>query len=315
MKRFFKWAGVALLIALIGGLVIGWTPDTDPKVMKAKYANAASQFVNIREGLAVHVRDEGNRDSPAIVLIHGSNDSLQAWDPWTEMLKSKFRVIRLDLPGHGLTGPDPKGDYSNQAFSDVIEAVTHKLGCDRFTLVGHSMGGGVAISYALAHQARVSSLVLIDTAGGPSGSAAKLPIAFRIAQTPVLSTLMNIITPRSFIEKSVHQSVEKQKIVTDQMIDRYWELLRFPGNRKATELRFRAKAKSFRIAELHQLAMPTLILWGLADKGNPVATGHWFETNIPNAKLIAYPGVGHLPMQEASDRSEQDLVRWLETKL
>lgn len=314
MKKFLKWTGIAVLVALIGGIVIGWTPDTDPVVMKAKYANAASQFVDIGDGLIVHVRDEGDRDRPAIVLLHGSNDSLQTWDPWTEALKKKFRVVRLDFPGHGLTGANPKGDYSNHAFGNIVDAVTHKLGCDRFTLVGHSMGGGVAISYALAHPEKVSDLVLVDTAGGPEAPSAKLPIGFRIAQTPVLSTLMNVITPRSFIEESVRQSMENQKIITDQMIDRYWELLRFPGNREATGQRFRKRPVAFAAAELHQLTMPTLILWGQADKGDPIATGHWFEANIPHAKLIAYPGVGHLPMQEASDRSMLDLVTWLGTK-
>jgi pimeloyl-ACP methyl ester carboxylesterase len=310
MKRVLKWTGFILLTVLIGGLIAGWTPDTDPAAMRTKYANVASQFIDVGDGLRVHVRDEGNRNAPAIVLLHGSNDSLQTWDTWVTKLQGSFRVIRMDLPGHGLTGPHPKGDYSNAAFAGVVDTVTSKLGAGHFTLVGQSMGGGIAVSYAMAHPDKLDRLVLIDAAGGPVSKDVSLPIAFQIAKMPVLSGLMNVITPRSFVAQSVRQSMAQQSVINDKMIDRYWELLRYPGNREATGARFRATPLLFSAAQVHTLQMPTLIMWGESDTIFPLPTGHWFADNMPTSKLITYKGVGHLPMQEASDRSIQDLLEW-----
>jgi pimeloyl-ACP methyl ester carboxylesterase len=314
MKRVLKWTALILLAVLIGGLVAGWTPDTDPAAMRAKYANVASQFVDVGGGLRVHVRDEGNRNAPAIVLLHGSNDSVQTWDPWVTKLQGSFRVIRMDLPGHGLTGPHPKGDYSNAAFAGVVDTVTSKLGAGHFTLVGHSMGGGIAVSYALAHPDKLDRLILVDAAGGPVSKDVSLPIAFQVAKMPILSSLMNVITPRGFVEQSVHQSMAQQSVINDKMIDRYWELLRYPGNREATGARFRAAPELFSSAQIHALQLPTLILWGENDTIFPLATGQWFAANMQQAKLITYKGVGHLPMQEIADRSVQDLLDWLGAK-
>jgi pimeloyl-ACP methyl ester carboxylesterase len=310
MKRVLKWTGFILLAVVMGGLVAGWTPDTDPIAMRAKYANTASQFVDVGDGLRVHVRDEGDRNSPVIVFLHGSNDSLQTWDPWVAKLKGKFRTIRLDLPGHGLTGPHPKADYSNAAFAAVVDAVTSKLGAERFTLVGHSMGGGIAVSYALKHPSKLDRLVLIAAAGGPVSKDVSLPIAFQVAKMPILSNLMNVITPRGFVEQSVRQSMAQQNVITDHMIDRYWELLRYPGNREATGARFRAAPLLFSSAQLQTLQMPTMIMWGAKDTIFPLPTSQWFETNIPDAKLMTYKDVGHLPMQEAADRSVQNFLLW-----
>jgi pimeloyl-ACP methyl ester carboxylesterase len=314
MKRFFKWFGIALLVLVIGGAVAGYTPDTDMAVMRAKYGSGASQFVGLGSGLTVHVRDEGPRDGPVIVLLHGSNAALQTWDPWAAKLTSKYRVIRFDQAGHGLTGPHPKRDYSLAAFDEVVDAVTRKLGVDTFTLAGNSMGGGIALSYAIAHPERLTGLVLIDAGGAPSAKPKSLPIGFRIAQTPGLRDIMLYITPRSFLEKSLHQSVSVQSIINDPMIDRYWELLRYPGNRQATIDRFTSPRIPIDPAAIRAIKTPTLIIWGEEDKLIPFSAGQWFAANIPGSKLISYKGVGHIPMEEAADRSVGDLIGWMEAR-
>ena len=101
MKRIFKWFGGVLLIAAIALLALGYTPDTDPVAMRAKYASSASRFVDVGGGLTMHVRDEGNPNGPVLVLLHGSNASLHTWEPWVERLKAKYRIISLDQIGHG----------------------------------------------------------------------------------------------------------------------------------------------------------------------------------------------------------------------
>ena len=313
MKRFFKWLGLTFLAAIVIAGIAFWTPDTDPVAMRAKYGGAPSQFIDLGGRLTVHVRDEGPRDAPVIVLLHGSNSSLQTWDEWTKRLMPQYRVIRFDQIGHGLTGPSPTRDYSANAFADTVERLTTRLGVGKFVLAGNSMGGGIAWEYARRHSGRLNGLVLVDAGGAPETTPKSLPIGFRIAQTPGLRDLMLYFTPRSILDKSLHQSVSNQAVATDAAIDRYWEELRYPGNRQATIDRFAAPRTPATHDEIACIVIPTLILWGAQDKLIPVASAHWFKAALPHSTLIIYPGIGHLPMEEAADRSADDLKSWLAT--
>lgn len=312
MKRVLKWLGGLLVVAAIALLALGYTPDTDPAAMRAKYASSESQFVDVGGGLTMHVRDEGNREGPVLVLLHGSNASLHTWEPWVARLKSKYRIISLDQIGHGLTGPNPTGQYDGIAFVGTLNTLLTKLEINRFALAGNSMGGYVAWEYALAFPDKLTHLILIDAAGPPDDPAKKLPIGFRLARTPGINKLAEVITPRSVFAKSLHGSVSNQAIVTPAAIDRYWELNRYPGNRAATAARFAQYANRDRnTAGLSQLRMPTLILWGAEDKLIPVSGADWFAARIPGAKKIVYPGIGHIPMEETPDRSAADLDAFL----
>lgn len=311
MKRILKGLLGLIVLAVIAILGWGYASDTDPAAMRTKYATSASQFIDVGGGLTVHVRDEGPRAAPVLVLLHGSNASLQTWEPWVTRLAGKYRVISYDQPGHGLTGPSPSDDYSAAAFGDVIDRVTAKLGVSRFALAGNSMGGGIAAHYALAHPERLTGLILVDAGGAPDTTPKSLPIGFKIAQTPGLRAIMEYITPRSVIAKSIHQTLSNQAIINDAMIDRYWELLRYPGNRRATGIRFGMKRVPLEKSAFATLKVPTLVLWGEEDTLIPVAAGRWYEAAIPGSKLIVYPRIGHAPMEEAADQSAKDVDAFL----
>jgi pimeloyl-ACP methyl ester carboxylesterase len=312
MKWFFKWLGISLLLTIVGGLIIGWTPDTDAAAMRAKYGAPPSQFIDV-DGIKVHVRDEGPRGAPVIVLLHGSNSSLHTWEPWTKILSASYRVIAFDQAGHGLTGPHPKRDYSTAAFVAAVDAVTQKLGVKRFTLGGNSMGGGIAVAYAIAHSEKLERLVLVDASGAPDANPKSLPLGFRIAQTPALRSLALYITPRVLLEKSLRDSVSVQSIATPAMIDRYWELLRYPGNRQATIDRFSTPRVPIDPAAIRAIKIPTLVIWGEDDKLIPFSAGKWFAANIAGAQLKSYKHVGHAPMEEAAHATVTDLMAWLAT--
>ena len=197
MKKFLKWTAAILLVAVVALLWWGWAPDTDPAAMRAKYGGGSSQFVDMSAGLTLHIRDDGPKDAPAIILLHGSNGSLHTWEPWTKALVPDYRVIRIDLPGHGLTGSYPKGDYSRDGFVAVVDAAVFKLGLKRFTIGGNSMGGGVAWAYTLAHPDKVMALILVDAAGAPIVKRGKPPLVFQIAQNPMLAPLLTQVFPCS----------------------------------------------------------------------------------------------------------------------
>ena len=308
---------VGIVIVLIAAAVLIFrTPDTDPAEMRAKYGGEPSRFVALDDGTIVHLREEGPRDGLPIVLLHGSNADLHTWQPWVYRLSDDYRVVRFDQIGHGLTGPHPDNDYDRARFVETVDAVADRLGLDRFVLGGNSMGGGIAAAYALEHPRRVAGLILVDASGAPvrreqgGGN-----IGFTIAQTPGLRNLMTQVTPRSMVRASLEQSVSNKAIVTPEAVDRYWELLRYPGNRAATLARFGQTRPSFTRAKMAKLQMPVLIIWGAEDALIPAAAGDWFADALPDARLVSYPGIGHLPMEEAPDRSARDVRAWLETRV
>jgi len=258
------------------------------------------------------------------VLLHGSNADLHTWEPWAQALKDRYRVIRFDQVGHGLTGPDPADDYSRANYVADIREVADRLGLDRFVLGGNSMGGKHALAFAVAHPERVAGLVLVDASGGPMLDLAKGEpaqekedsgggnIGFAIAQTPGINRLVEQITPRSLIAQSLEQSVSVKAVASAAAVDRYWELLRYPGNRRATLKRFSQPYDPLTEGEIAGIAAPTLILWGEEDRLIPVEAGRWLDRAMPNSRLVVYPAIGHLPQEEAVDATLGDLVPWLD---
>lgn len=312
-----KLAKIAAMIAalLVGAFLLLRVPDTDAADMRAKYATAPSQFVTLANGQEVHLRDEGPRDAPAIVLLHGSNADLSTWQKWTEALRGDYRVIRYDQIGHGLTGAAQDEDYRPERFVDGVGLVADKLGLERFVLAGNSMGGGIAMAYAMEHPERLSGLVLVDAGGAPVRREGGGNLAFTLARMPVVGTVMSQLLPRSIIEKSLKQSVSNRSIVTDAMVDRYYEMARYPGNRDATRARFSIPYRTFSAQDVARVRVPTLVMWGEEDSLIPYSAAGWYMRHLPDATLANYPLIGHLPQEEAADRSVSDLRTWLAATL
>lgn len=130
---------------------------------------------------------------------------------------------------------------------------------------------------------------------------------------PGVNRIAEQVTPRNLIAQSLEQTVSVKEIVTEEMIDRYWELLRYPGNRAATMARFSADYDPLTEAEITAITAPALILWGEEDRLIPVAAGRWLDERLPNSELVIYPGIGHLPQEETPEATIADVRRWLET--
>jgi len=312
MKWFLRITGI-VSAALVVLFLIFRTPDTDPGEMRAKYGGAPSQYVTLGNGQVVHLRDEGPRDGVPIILLHGSSADLHTWQPWTQGLRDQYRVIRYDQIGHGLTGPAKDGNYELSDFARDIGQVADHLELDRFVLAGNSMGGWISAGYAIDNPDRLIGLVLVDASGSPirqkPGEGGNS--GFSLAATPGINQLMRFITPRSLVEQSFNQSVSNKDIVTDEAVDRYWELLRYPGNRAATLARFSAKRITYTPEQMAALPVPTLVMWGVEDQLVPVEAGRWYDEHLPNSTRVEYAGIGHIPMEEAVDVSLQDLKTWL----
>jgi pimeloyl-ACP methyl ester carboxylesterase len=307
---------VGLLIVLALGAGAIWyfsDPDIPRAALEAKYAAGPAEFITLPDGARAHVRDQGPHNAPALVLIHGSNASFVTWEPWAKRLSDSFRVVSIDMPGHGLTGAVPNGDYSQEGMVQFTREVADKLGLQKFALAGNSMGGGVAAHFAEEYPARVTHLILVDAGGLPSKQGDRIPLAFRVARTPVINRIMLYITPRSLVTEGLNDAIVHKEIITDRMIDSYWDFARMAGTRQASLTRFSTPWDSYIQDHIHDIKAPTLILWGAEDHLIPVETAHAFAADIPGSKLIVYPKTGHIPQEEVADKSAADVRAFLGT--
>jgi pimeloyl-ACP methyl ester carboxylesterase len=301
-RRRLAIAALALVGAAVAAL---YRPDLPPEALRARYApTPPSRFVRV-QGMDVHYRDEGR--GPTVVLLHGMGASLHTWDGWTAALRDSLRVVRLDLPGYGLTGPFPHGRYDDASYVAFLADFLDAVGIARASLAGNSMGGEIAWRFALARPARVERLVLVDAAGYPYGDP---PPLFRLVGAPGVAPLVTRLSPRWMYAANLRQVYTDDARVTDALIDRYYLLTRRAGNREAF-LRRALVADSFPFARLRTLRAPTLVLWGADDLWIPRALADTFVAYVPGARAVVYDGVGHLPMEEAPERSAADARRFL----
>ncbi|MBA3980690.1 MAG: alpha/beta hydrolase [Alcanivorax sp.] len=294
-------SGLVIALLLVAAVLVGlnWAPDRPAAELAERWAPAPSDFVTLA-GMPVHYRDQGPRDAATtVVLLHGTSASLHTWEGWVAALEDEYRVVSLDLPGFGLTGPFMKhDDYSIDAYTAFMGQVMDALEIDQAVIGGNSFGGEVAWETALAMPERVSGLILVDAAGYPM-QAQSMPLGFRIAQIPALSGLMNRVLPRSVIESSVRNVYGNPDLVTDELVDRYYELTLREGNRAALSKRFARIAWRDESGErLATLQQPTLVIWGGQDRLIPPDNGERFAQDIPDAELVMFDELGHVPQEE-----------------
>ncbi|HEY5655949.1 MAG TPA: alpha/beta hydrolase, partial [Woeseiaceae bacterium] len=247
---------------------------------------------------------------PLLVLIHGTAASLHTWDGWVDALRDDFRIVRLDIPAFGLTGPDPTGDYSIDRYVEFLEAFASALNLESFALAGNSLGGEIAWRYALAHPQRVNRLVLVDAVGYARSEGQKENLAFKLARTSGFKTVMSKITPRFLYRQGLLEVYGDDSKVTEELVDRYFRLSLREGNRRAFAERVIAAQVPIK-GDVRNITQPTLILWGADDLWIPLEHGRNFARDIDGSQLVVYPGVGHVPMEEIPEQSAADTRTFL----
>ncbi|MEO8812313.1 MAG: alpha/beta fold hydrolase [Caulobacteraceae bacterium] len=305
-------AGV-IVIALVAAYLALQRPDIAWSTLEAKYGDARSRYMDLPDGVRVHYRDQGNPAGPPVVMVHGFSASLQAWEPWVARLGKDYRIVTLDLPGHGLTRAPAGYVASIDGYADLVDAVARSLKLDRYVVVGNSMGGAVAWDDALRHPGDVRGLVLVDAAGWPSKArAGGGPLIFRILGNPIGRALVRDLDMRPLIKSGLQSAYLDKSLVTPALVDRYVELSRAPGHRDILlTIRERPAGAPVTAETFNAIHVPTLVMHGQSDALIPVADGHAFAAAIPGARLIVYPGVGHVPMEQIPGRSAADLRLFL----
>jgi pimeloyl-ACP methyl ester carboxylesterase len=314
-----------LLAKVIGGIVafifillfIVCESDRPVEELIPLYANQDSKFMPIL-GMKVHYRDEGvQTDSVPLILLHGMSSSLNTWDSVAMSLKAERRVISLDLPGFGLTGPSPENAYNFPYYSKFIDSFTTRLKIKRFILVGNSMGGAISWNYALHNPEGLAKMVLIDAAGypkkGESGS-----LGFKIASTPVINNLLLYATPKFLVRKSLETVYFDPARVTDAQVERFHDVAIREGNRAAAlqifKGSFTGSSKRFLnsdIPKIKDIKTPTLILWGDKDNLIGVNNVYNFLRDIQGSRAEIYKNVGHVPMEEVPGKVVESIQKFV----
>lgn len=279
--------------------------DPALKTVFRKYTDEDSQFFMI-DGQRIHFKVEGEGES--VLLIHGSFSSIHTFDAWAKYLKRYYKVIRLDLPGFGLSGPHPRNEYSMQQVIDFVKNFLHILHTDKCNVVGSSLGGWVAWELAVKYPKLVNKLCLIDAAGFLDSKS--IPLPFKMARTPFLRSMTKYSMRRTVIEVFMRQVFNDSAKVDQELVDRYYELNSIPGNPEA----FVRMVNTKFIDHTHLLKTikhPTLIMWGKQDNWLPLQNAYKFNLEIPNAELILYDGVGHIPMEECPKITSKDFRDFL----
>ena len=304
--------GLVVLLAMIFGAAIyaSFEPDILRPVLEARYGTPPSQFVNLPDGTRVHYRVRGPADAPTIVLLHGFMGSLFAWEKWSGLLSPHFRVITIDLPGHGLTGAVPSNDYSQGAMAVFVKAFADQMHLGRFTIAGNSMGGDVAAHFAELYPERVRALVLVDAAGAQTETRPRRNLIGMAARLPLLSDLAPHVPPCWIFPVGPRRPVAGSRCGSDPT----WAFARMPGARAAMLAHYRLPADGYVWQHVKAIKAPTLILWGRDDHTIPVASAYAWQGAITGSKLVIYPHAGHLLMLDAPTQSASDVSAFLSMK-
>lgn len=282
-----------------------WAREIPVDVLIPKYTDSSSKFVKV-EGLNFHVRDKGRGET--IVLLHGILSSLQTWEGWVPKLSQKYRVISIDLPGHGLTGPDPKNKYSIDRITFILNKLVTKLGIKKFHLVGNSLGGWIAWEYAARFPRDVSKLVLIDAAGF---DVRDVPWVIRFARLPIAHYALSGNAPWIAVKLLLESVYGYPLRITEKTVTRYHELFLREGNGKAFHRMAHTRLEDHSEL-LRKIKIPTLIIWGLRDRWISPRYADDFHHALENSEVVNFDDLGHIPMEEEPVRTLQATLPFLE---
>lgn len=307
LKKIFL---AILLVIVIGaggtGYYLWRAAEGEPAAaMEAKYAKASDRFVDIA-GARVRIRMEGPEGAPAILLIHGFTYSLESWDAWAAHLKDDYRVIRYDLLGHGLTGPDPQERYAPEERAAFIGDVMDALDLPSAVIAGNSLGGLAAWRFVSENPSRAEALIMVSPGAYPYNGVGDTP-----ADIPAAMKAYLLTAPEAGVRASASIVFQDDAKVSEERLVLMRDMMRRKGNGDAMVKSLEKFTLPDPTAALSQITAPTLILWGEEDAVIPVEQGRRLEQDIDGARLIVYPGVGHAAQEEAPDKTLADLTVFL----
>ncbi|MBT0671007.1 alpha/beta hydrolase [Novosphingobium profundi] len=319
MIGFLKWAGAAVVavfvlfaLALLTMRLGWWNPSYE--AVKTAQATGPSTFETYGSA-TIHIRDEGPRDGPVVIMLHSSMTNLREWDVWTDKLKDKYRVIRFDWPPYGLS-KDAQPSIGMPGIVTLLETIVKAKKLSRFTLVGTSSGSTICTLFAAKHPEQVSALALSTLplkAPPPSDFSPLL-----MSMVWLHENLVPNYYPRFYYKVSLSELYGRPERLKDETIDWYYQTNNIPGGFANVRAYYEANKKAVWAKgagdEAAQITAPILLQWGDADPVLPkyLAADAVKEFSSTHVDVIHYPDVSHYPMLELPEKTGDDLRHWLD---
>ena len=289
-KQIFT-AIIFVALSLVILITANITKDIPLKDLKSEFKNESSRFVEV-DGILVHYTDEG--EGTPIILLHGTGASLHTWDLWAEKLKENYRVLRITLPGFGLSGPRLDKRYEIKDYVNLLDSFVELVGIEKFYLVGNSLGGSIAWLYTSFYDEKIKKLILINSSGFEMD---EIPFVIRVARNNFLNFLVKKTSAKFLIKKSLKEVYYDDKLILKSTIDRYYKLNLREGNRQAFIDRALINYVDY-TSRLKKIKSPTLILWGENDEWINVKFAQKFKSMIKDSRVSIMNRTGHIPMEE-----------------
>lgn len=261
--------------------------------MTTENAKINDSFVRLQDG-AMHIVDEGELKAPALLLIHGAAASLECWDPVVPILREDFRVIRIDLLGHGKS-TSPTGGYDIATQARRVGTALDSLGMQRVTVIGHSTGATVAVALAEQRPQAVSAVAVVDMGPTPAAKFPEPRIA-RLLLTKVPGRLLWRLRTEGVVRKASRSAFTRPVEIPDTLIE---NVISMTHNAFAATMRapLRYLAEQGLSDRLHTLGLPLLVIFGSDDLRWRSSSANAYQI-VPGARIELLPGVGHTPMLE-----------------
>jgi pimeloyl-ACP methyl ester carboxylesterase len=272
------------------------------------FVNEHSKFIEI-DGINLHYRDEGQMDAQPIVLLHGLSASLHNWDSIMTPLTQKYRVLRMDIPGFGISGY--KKDIDFEYLLVFMKQFLDRMGIKNAHVIGSSMGGWISWEFCLKFPEYVDKLVLMNSAGYFDKESK--PPTYNLAKSNLFKMIIRRGAPKLFVKRILKNAYADKSKLSDDMINRYYKLVNRKGNLKNLGELVKQELNPS-LDRINEIKNRTLIVWGGKDPVQPLRYGKQFHEEIANSELIVYRNVGHLPMEEVPEKVKRDLVKFLDAE-
>jgi pimeloyl-ACP methyl ester carboxylesterase len=311
-RQLTRLMPVAILAASLCLLSCKKAPKTAAVLMSPATTTATFNYSGTVR-ISYEVRGSG---SVTLVMLHGFGASLETWRDIQPFLEPRYRLVLVDMKGFGNSSKPEDNAYSILDQTAIITALCKSLDLKDYVLIGHSYGGAVALATYLTNHASgspnpVRSLVLID----PPWYVQKFPLFIKMLRTGMVNHIsLNLLSSRTRTKYILNQVFLDKSKVTPERIDRYAKYLDLPGSHHALIASARqiipANPTLFS-SRTHEVAVPTLILWGANDTLIPKWQGERLHKEIRDSQFVVFAKCGHVPQEEQPEETAQKLIEFI----